>query len=149
MNRAHRENVPPQRIPTTGADPADMPLVLWVRRLDVRNRIGLKKRLAERARLLESDPHFIHRVDREEAARVAALFLEYADAARLSPGEVSSLLRRAGHDATLALDELDGRSRARPSRTPGRNASCGASSRAESARSGLPSPQRNVTRRDR
>lgn len=130
MNQRCGENDPPQRKPAACANPADMPLVSWIRRLNVRDRIGLKKRLAERALLLEGDPHFVHRVDREESARAAALFLEFARDYRLSPGEVDSLLCRTAHDATRALDELDGPARAKPTHTPGRDASGGASSRA-------------------
>lgn len=91
--------------------------------MSVRDRIDLKHRLAERTLNLEADPHFARRVDREESARAAALFLEFAREHRLTPAEVESLLEHAAHDATQALDQLDGPARGRPTRLPGRNAS--------------------------
>lgn len=125
-HRAMNRHSPGQETPGRGtadrAVSADSPLVAWVARMNVRDRIDLKHRLAERTIHLETDPHFARRVDREESARAAALFLEYAREHRLAPAEVESLLAQAAHDATQALDALDGPSRGRPTQLPGRNA---------------------------
>lgn len=123
MNRHSSQQEFPGRDHTNRAVSADSPLVAWVARMSIRERIEIKHRLAERTLHLETDPHFARRVDREESARAAALFLEYARQHRLAPAEVESLLRHAAHDATQALDELDGSVRGRPTQLPGRHAS--------------------------
>lgn len=123
MNHPSPRHEMPGRAPEYRANPAGSPLVSWVARMSVRERIDLKHRLAERTILLETDPHFARRVDREESARAAALFLEYAREHHLAPAEVESLLDQAAHDATQALDQLDGPARGRPTQLPGRYAS--------------------------
>ncbi|KAA0213134.1 MAG: hypothetical protein DYG94_13190 [Leptolyngbya sp. PLA3] len=123
MNHHLPRHQVPGRATTNRANPADSPLVAWVAGMSVGDRIHIKRRLAERTLHLEADPHFARRVDREESARAAALFLEYACEHRLAPAEVESLLEHAAHDATAALDKLDGPARNLPAQLPGRNAS--------------------------